>query len=34
MSELDLDDPMVRAMADRNHVPEELWDNVGRLIMV
>lgn len=32
--ELNLDDPMVREMADRNHQPDEKWTIGGRLIGV
>lgn len=30
----DLSDPMVRAMADRNHTPEERWTVGGGLMAV
>lgn len=32
MTDLDLTDPMVRAMADRDHEPEERWTLAGRLL--
>lgn len=34
MTELDLSDPLVRAMADRNHVPIEDPDLAGRLTVL
>lgn len=30
-AELDLHDPLVRAMADRNHQPKERWNMQGHL---
>lgn len=32
MTPLDLTDARVRAMADRNHVPREMWSLAGDLI--
>jgi hypothetical protein len=32
--DLDLHDPLVREMADRNHQPEETWSISGSLISV
>lgn len=34
MKELDLSDPQIRAMAERNHVPQELWTGGGELFDV
>jgi hypothetical protein len=31
VSALDLTDPLVRAMADRNHQPKEMWTYGGHL---
>lgn len=31
---LDLSDPLVRAMVDRNHTPEEMWTMGGELSSV
>ena len=30
--ELDLNDPMIRDMADRNHTPDEMWTVGGDLL--
>jgi len=34
VTELDLTDPEVREMADRNHTPDEMWSTQGVLISV
>lgn len=34
MSELDLTDPEIRRMAERNHQPDEVWAANGTLISV
>lgn len=33
-AELDLSDPLVREMADRNHTPREWWSMSGLLLKV
>lgn len=34
MTELDLTDPRIREMADRNHQPRECWTAAGELFTV